>query len=230
MKRTWKITKNLRLNGIRECYFIADWSRATVLRFHVHIKFRLAYLMLITFVIFRVCVYLPYKFISLVYKLNSHTWSVNAIVLDKRCPRDHNLVRISKRIPWDDSKSAFSTSDRFHFQNRFAHTLPVKCSLFFALCYLLSIKRDPRPTNSKWTFWLKIVLMTRKFLLSFVKIPCTQHSNIHYSSQFKAKHRNDSKYYLKFCTLSGPRLKDAKISDTVNIIRNYKNSPGTPFW
>ena len=43
-------------------------------------------------------------------------------------------------------------------------------------------------------------------------------------------HRNDSKYYLKFCALSGPRLSDSKISDTVNIIRNTKNSPGTPFW
>ena len=37
-------------------------------------------------------------------------------------------------------------------------------------------------------------------------------------------------YYLKFCTLSEPRLKDTKISDTVNMIRNSKNSPGTPFW
>ena len=101
----------------------------------------------------------------------------------------------------------------------------------YSITRLLSVKRDPRPTNSKWTFWLKIVLMTRKFLLSFVKIPYMQHSNIHLdSSQFKAMHRNDSKYLLKFCTLSGPRLKDTKISDTVNIIRNSKNSPGTPFW
>ena len=42
-------------------------------------------------------------------------------------------------------------------------------------------------------------------------------------------HRNDSKYYSKFCTLSGPRISDSKISDTVNINRNTKNSPGTPF-
>ena len=29
--------------------------------------------------------------------------------------------------------NTFSTSDRFHFYYRSAHTLPVKCSLFFAL-------------------------------------------------------------------------------------------------
>ena len=102
-------------------------------------------------------------------------------------------------------------------------------SINCSITRLLSVKSDPRPTNSKWTFWLKIVLRTRKCPLSFVKIPCTQHSNIHYSSQFKAIHQNDSQYYLK-CTLSGSRLKNTKISDTVNTMRNSKNSPGTPFW
>ena len=90
-------------------------------------------------------------------------------------------------------------------------------SITSSITRLLSVKSDPRPTNSNWTFWLKIVLRTRKCPLSFVKTPCTQHSNIHYSSQFKAIHQNDSKYYLK-CTLSGSRLKNSKISETVNTI------------
>ena len=47
-----------------------------------------------------------------------------------------SLVRISKRIPWEDSTSAFSTSDRFHFQYLFARTLLVECSLYFALLIL----------------------------------------------------------------------------------------------
>ena len=42
-------------------------------------------------------------------------------------------------------------------------------------------------------------------------------------------HRSDSKYYLKFFALSGPRLSDSKISDTVNIIRKTKIVLGRHF-
>ena len=41
-KKTWKLTKNLRLNGIRVLFLFVDCSRATVYVF-MYIKFKLAY-------------------------------------------------------------------------------------------------------------------------------------------------------------------------------------------
>ena len=93
LKQLWKepeISQKSKLErDSRVLFLIADCSRPTFYLF-IYIKSKLAYLMLITFVMFRV-------FISLVYKLNSHTRFINAIVLNKRCPlaRDPNLERMS---------------------------------------------------------------------------------------------------------------------------------------
>ena len=59
MKKTLKAHKKCTLErDLRVLFLFVDYSRATVYVF-MYIKFKLAYLMLITFVIFRVCVYLP---------------------------------------------------------------------------------------------------------------------------------------------------------------------------